>query len=68
MMHLTERIHEGDASEADVQLLYNVASQIKGKCLCALGEFSIEAVLSGLERFPDDFKLAVVAEKRPGAH
>ena len=31
--------------------LHDVASQIKGKCLCALGEFSIEAVLSGIERF-----------------
>jgi NADH-quinone oxidoreductase subunit F len=58
MMHLTERIHEGKASWEDVLLLQNVANQIKGKCLCALGEFSIEAVLSGIERFPDDFKTA----------
>jgi NADH-quinone oxidoreductase subunit F len=39
----------------DVDLLYDVASQIKGKCLCALGEFSIEAVLSGMSRFRPDF-------------
>jgi NADH-quinone oxidoreductase subunit F len=58
MMHLTERIHEGEAVWEDVLLLQNVATQIKGKCLCALGEFSIEAVLSGIERFPDDFKTA----------
>jgi NADH-quinone oxidoreductase subunit F len=59
MMHLAERIHENEATSDDVELLRTVASQIKGKCLCALGEFSIEAVLSGLERFPDDFRLAV---------
>lgn len=58
MMHLTERIHEGEASWEDVLLLQNVATQIKGKCLCALGEFSIEAVLSGIERFPNDFQTA----------
>jgi len=58
MMHLTERIHKGEAVWEDVLLLQNVATQIKGKCLCALGEFSIEAVLSGIERFPDDFKTA----------
>ncbi len=56
MMHLTERIASGEATMADVQLLQNVASQIKGKCLCALGEFSIEAPLSSIERFPADFE------------
>jgi NADH-quinone oxidoreductase subunit F len=56
MMHLTERIAGGKGSREDVQLLSNVANQIKGKCLCALGEFSIEAVLSGIERFPEDFE------------
>lgn len=59
MMHLAEDIHENKATVEDVELLRTVASQIKGKCLCALGEFSIEAVLSGLERFPEDFRLAV---------
>lgn len=55
MMHLTERIAHGEAKPADVDLLYQVASQMKGKCLCALGEFAIEAVLSGIERFKGDF-------------
>lgn len=58
MMHLTERIQSGQASQNDVELLKDVAGQIKGKCLCALGEFSIEAVLSGIERFPADFEAA----------
>jgi NADH-quinone oxidoreductase subunit F len=56
MMHLTEHIASGEASMAEVQLLHDVASQIKGKCLCALGEFSIEAPLSGIERFSADFE------------
>ena len=56
MSHLTERITNGNASIEDVNLLKDVAGQIKGKCLCALGEFSIEAVLSGIERFEEDFK------------
>ena len=55
MSHLTERIASGRGAPADVQLLQAVASQIKNKCLCALGEFAIEAVLSGLERFKEDF-------------
>lgn len=59
MSHLTQRIADGRAKIADVDLLYDVASQIKGKCLCALGEFAIEAVLSGIERFREDFEIAV---------
>jgi NADH-quinone oxidoreductase subunit F len=55
MLHLTERIAHGEAGAEEVQLLYDVANQIRGKCLCALGEFSVEAVLSGIERFPEDF-------------
>jgi NADH-quinone oxidoreductase subunit F len=65
MSHLTERIAHGKASAKDVDLLYDVASQMKNKCLCALGEFSIEAVLSGIERFGEDFDVAV--GKMPGA-
>lgn len=55
MSHLTGRIEKGSARQEDVDLLYDVASQMKGKCLCALGEFSIEAVMSGIERFKQDF-------------
>jgi len=61
MMHLTERISKGEGTMNDVMLLQDVANQLKGKCLCALGEFSIEAVLTGIERFPADFE-AVTAK------
>jgi len=59
MSHLTERIVNRTAKAEDVALLYDVASQMKGKCLCALGEFSIEAVRTGIERFRNDFDLTV---------
>jgi NADH-quinone oxidoreductase subunit F len=58
MMHLTDRIVAGKAEWSDVELLQDVANQIKGKCLCALGDFSTEAVLSGIERFKVDFEKA----------
>jgi len=63
MTHLTERIASGEVVQADVDLLYDVASQIKGKCLCALGEFSIEAVMSGIDRFKGDFEVRVSDEQ-----
>jgi len=58
MMHLTDRIAAGEAGWQDVELLREVASQMKGKCLCALGDFSTEAVITGLDRFRADFEKA----------
>jgi NADH-quinone oxidoreductase subunit F len=56
MKNLTDRIHAGTGSDDDVKLLLNVARQMQGTCLCALGEFSTMAVVTGIERFPQDFK------------
>jgi NADH-quinone oxidoreductase subunit F len=61
MLHLTERIHQGKATAADVELLNSVANQVNGKCLCALGDFSTMAVTSAIERFPQDFQSKVKA-------
>jgi NADH-quinone oxidoreductase subunit F len=63
MKHLAQRIHSGQGTPEDVDLLHEVASQIKGKCLCALGEFSIEAVLSGIDRFKPDFETRTGGEQ-----
>jgi NADH-quinone oxidoreductase subunit F len=57
MMHIIERIRQNGQRHEDVDLLLNVAKQMQGKCLCALGEFSTMAVVSGIERFPADFKV-----------
>ncbi len=56
MAHITRRIAAGTATAEDVELLNNVAHQIQGKCLCALGEFSTMAVTSGIARFRPDFE------------
>ena len=56
MRHLTERIHQGGANWNDVILLNEVATNIKGKCLCALGDFATEAVTSSIARFKGDFE------------
>jgi NADH-quinone oxidoreductase subunit F len=55
MVNISDRILRGEALNEDVELLMTVASQIEGKCLCALGEFSIMAVKSGIQQFRDDF-------------
>jgi NADH-quinone oxidoreductase subunit F len=55
MKHTIDRIYSGESGPETVELLLDVAGQVKGKCLCALGDFSTEAVTSGIERFREDF-------------
>ncbi len=67
MQHLTERIHHGQAKWDDVILLQDVATGIKGKCLCALGDFSTEAVVSSIQRFRSDFEAVAAGAPTPVA-
>jgi len=63
MNRLSKRIVDGKARAADIELLNNVASQIAGKCLCALGEFSVMAVQTGIKQFRGDFDALVENDK-----
>jgi NADH-quinone oxidoreductase subunit F len=65
MSHIIERIHHGKGTTGDVDLLLNVAKQMQGKCLCALGEFSTMAVVTGIERFRQDFDNVVRPDPLP---
>jgi len=55
MGHIVDRIVASQADENDVDLLYAVARQMQNRCLCALGEFSTEAVVSGIDKFRPDY-------------
>ncbi|MEW6716832.1 MAG: NADH-quinone oxidoreductase subunit NuoF [Chloroflexota bacterium] len=67
MSHISDRILAGRASIEDVDLLNEVAHQIQGKCFCALGEFAVEAVISGIERFRTDFEKKVLPSLSAGS-
>jgi NADH-quinone oxidoreductase subunit F len=56
MNSITSRMMRNEAGAADIDLLKNVALQMQGKCLCALGEFSTMAVVTGIDRFRSDFE------------
>jgi NADH-quinone oxidoreductase subunit F len=61
MAKLTLHIHEGTATAEDIDLLDDVAKNMQGNCLCALGEFSTMAVRSGLALYRADFDAAIAA-------
>ena len=53
--NIMKHVEMGDAKKEDIDLLNSVARGIQGKCLCALGEFSIMPVISGIEHFRKEF-------------
>ncbi len=62
MQQITDRIISGEGAPEDITLLDTVASQIAGKCLCALGDFSTSAVRSGIAKFRADFEARTQAQ------
>ncbi len=66
MMNVSDRITQGRATKDDIALLESVARQIRGKSLCALGEFSTMAVVTSIERFRDDFEAKTRTEEAEG--
>ncbi|MCJ7512163.1 MAG: NADH-quinone oxidoreductase subunit NuoF [Anaerolineales bacterium] len=56
MLHAIERLEHNRRSVGDVALLRSVAAGMQGKCLCALGEFSVVPVVTGIDRFQADFR------------
>lgn len=59
MLQIAERLAHGKGTVEDIDLLNAVARQMQNKCLCALGEFSTMAVVSGTELFRSDFEARV---------
>ena len=55
MEKVLDRLCDGDGGHDDIELLRSVANQIRGKTLCALGEFAINPVLSTIEHFPEEY-------------
>ena len=65
MQHILKRINAGQGNPNDVELLDKVAKQIQNKCLCALGEFSIQPVMTSIAKFRQDYDAKVVPQAAP---
>lgn len=59
MDRVLSRIYHGQGTTRDVEVLESVAIQIKGKTLCALGEFAVSPVLSTIQHFPEEYRAKV---------
>ncbi len=60
-----DRIMMGVAKPSDVDLIHNVANNMKGVTLCALGEFAANPILFTIKHFPEDFQAHVNGVQQP---
>ena len=66
-----DRILAGEGQPKDVQLIDNVAKNMAGTTLCALGDFAANPIIHTIRQFPDDFNAHVqpkpAVEEKPAA-
>lgn len=63
MLEVLERICEGKGQEGDIELLRDLATEIKAAALCGLGNGAPNPVLTTLEYFADEYR-AHIEDKR----
>jgi NADH-quinone oxidoreductase subunit F len=59
MERVLSRIYRGEGTEQDIETLESVANQVRGRTLCALGEFAINPVLSTIRHFLPEYKAKI---------
>lgn len=65
LLTLMQRVNEGKASLADIEMLPVVTSQMMGRTLCPLGDFATSPVTGSLKWFKSEYEGKVKAN---GAH
>ncbi len=56
LSRITQRIEDGNGVQADIDLLDNVAGNIEGNTICALGDAAAMPVRSFLKHYRDEFQ------------
>jgi len=65
LVRILEKIEDGRAEYADLDLLENVGNRILGRSLCALGDFAVYPVQSYLRNFRAEFEAHVEQGRCP---
>ncbi|MGK5083582.1 NADH-quinone oxidoreductase subunit NuoF [Bdellovibrionota bacterium FG-1] len=67
MEDILHRIEHGHGREKDLSLLLDIANNINGKTLCALGDAAAGPVMSFVKKFGTDFEAHIRSGKCPSA-
>jgi NADH-quinone oxidoreductase subunit F len=65
MLEILERIVRGDGREGDIELLENLAVEVKDGSLCGLGQTAPNPVLSTIRYFRDEYEAHIKEKKCP---
>ena len=65
MLKMLRRFEQSDARPADIDLLLDVANNIEGNTICALGDAAAWPVQSMIKRFRDEFERRAVRDASP---
>ena len=64
LKQIYERMYNGKSVADDIKLADEVAAQMTGKCLCALGDFAANPVTATIRLFPDDYDAHVQQQNK----
>jgi NADH-quinone oxidoreductase subunit F len=64
---ILQKLEDGRAAQADLDLLLSVCDRVLGKCLCPLGDSDAIAVLSYVDRFRDEYQAHIDLGRCPFA-
>lgn len=64
MWKILKRFEIGQARKADVDLLMDIANNIEGNTICALGDAAAWPVQSMIRRFREEFEMRVIPEDK----
>lgn len=60
-----DRIMAGQGKESDIDLVVNIAKNMQGVTLCALGDFAANPIIHTARQFPEDFKAMMAKPEEP---
>ena len=67
MWRVMEKLVVGDAEIDDIDMLLDVASQVEGHTICALGDAAAWPIQGLVRHFRDEIEQRIVERKRSGA-
>ena len=67
MWRVMEKLVVGEAEIEDIDMLLDVASQVEGHTICALGDAAAWPIQGLVRHFRDEIEHRIVERKRTGA-
>ena len=59
---VVDRIMADEAQTSDIDLITNIAKNMQGVTLCALGDFAANPIIHTVKNFPEDFKKHIAGQ------